>query len=82
MIDAFRDAGWKENQGAGISDFLYRAASDFAPHPALRRLATAAAQVKMRHQQLEGGKDDPSLQMTKNWQKRSTGSTPRTRHRP
>ena len=45
IIDAFRDAAWKENHGTGISDFLYRAASDFAPHPALRRLTAAAAQT-------------------------------------
>ena len=45
IIDAFRDAAWKENQGAGIPDFLYRAARDFAPHPALQRLAKAAVQT-------------------------------------
>jgi hypothetical protein len=50
MIDGFRDAAWKENQGAGISDFLYRAATDFAPHPALPRLATAATQMSQERE--------------------------------
>ena len=45
MIDAFRNAAWEQNEGAGISEFLYRAAYDFAPHPALRHLTMAAPQT-------------------------------------
>jgi tetratricopeptide (TPR) repeat protein len=47
VIDAFRNAAWEENEGAGISEFLYRAAYDFAPHPALRQLMVAATQTSI-----------------------------------
>jgi hypothetical protein len=45
LVDAFRDAAWNEKQGTGIADFLYRAASDFAPHEALPRLAKPATET-------------------------------------